>query len=181
MGLDISYYSKIKKVGKKRNDDSDYDHIVLFNDKCFQYQLGSLNVDYLYKATTNSIEDSFSAGAYSSYNRWRNMLAKMAGYNCASEVWNDSSFNTFDICNIRKIKLKTINGEKIERIKPFYELINFSDTEGTIGSEVSQKLYQDFVDFEEVAKLEDEYFYSKYLNWMKAFEVASDGGMVNFG
>jgi hypothetical protein len=66
------------------------------------------------------------------------------------------------------------------KVKPFYELINFSDCEGIIGPEVSTKLYNDFVKFEVVAKNEEEYFYRKYKDWMKAFKVASNKGVVSF-
>ena len=67
----------------------------------------------------------------------------------------------------------------------FQELIDFSDCEGVIGAVVSKKLYNDFKTYEkeaeEYAKKNDyEYFYDKYLLWMKAFEMASDDGAVEF-
>ncbi|MNJ79827.1 hypothetical protein D3C77_779790 [compost metagenome] len=48
----------------------------------------------------------------------------------------------------------------------------------------SAKLAKDFADFDERAKYfdgdEDGWFYKKYLDWKKAFELASDGGTVDF-
>ncbi len=182
MGLDISYYSNLKIVGPKTDEDSDYDYVIAYNAKCFEYQFGSLKRDYLYEETVNSQYGDFSAGAYSSYNQWRNDLAKMLGYKGAKEVWNDISFDTYKKFNLRKDKLDSISGDIVDKVKPFYELINFSDTEGIIGSEISKKLYQDFVDFNDTAKSYTNYnsFYDKYLEWLEAFKIASENGAVEF-
>jgi len=182
MGLDISYYSNLKMSGPCTGDDSDYDcDVRVCNEECFEYQLGSLKRDYLYESTSNSQHGSFGAGSYSGYNQWRNELAIMAGYNGAEEVWQDESFDSFKRFNLRKDKLDYIIGDPVEKVKPFYELINFSDAEGYIGSEVSKKLYQDFVDFDEKAKNHTEgWFYRKYCEWKEAFRIASNNGAVGF-
>jgi len=182
MGLDISYSSRLKNIGQLTNSDDDYDcEVRVWNESCFEYQLGSLKREHLYDTTPNSQHGSFRAGSYSGYNQWRNELAIMAGYNGAEEVWHDESFDSYKSFNIRKDKLDSINGELVEKVKPFYELINFSDAEGVIGPEVSRKLYQDFVEFDEKAKSHMEnWFYIKYCEWKEAFKVASDGGAVSF-
>jgi len=179
MGLGIWYYSKaIEFVG---DDPYDYvDHAC--NPVVFKYQLGSFILDKIYTRSEDSIEGSFNAGSYSGYNTWRNQLAIMAGYDSADEV-----FKSFD-SESRLLKLKKLNGDEV-KMKPFYELIYFSDCEGIIGPEICKKLYQDFVDFDNKAKTyskanydsyRNTYFYDKYLEWKDAFEVASDNGLVSF-
>jgi hypothetical protein len=187
MGLDVSYYSKLKKCQRKEDDENDdeYDDYAV-NTKYngdFQYQLGSLKG--VYNLTESSVSGHISCGAYSSYNSWRNELAIMSGYGSAQNVWSDTDFNPcLPYINLRYRKLKKINkenaiGEQIS-IKPFYELINFSDCEGVIGPEISKKLYKDFVDFEQMAKNCDDYFYRKYNEWKEAFRIASEGGAICF-
>jgi len=184
MGLDISYYSNLKLSGKQTGEESDWeDHDVrIYNEKCFTYQLGSLIREHLYDTTPSSHYGGFRAGSYGGYNQWRNNLAKMAGYNDAEEVWQDETFDSFKVCNNRKDKLDSINGEIVERIKPFYELINFSDAEGSIGPEIAKKLYEDFVNFDEQAQnyTEEDWFYKLYEEWKEAFKIASENGAVLF-
>lgn len=92
----------------------------------------------------------FRAGSYSGYNWWRKKLDEFAG-------------------NVA-----------------FQELINFADNEGVIGYIVASKLAKDFSDYADKAKqystkLDDgEYWLSKYEEWRKAFEMAADGGAVDF-
>lgn len=177
MGLDISYYSRITKMEKS----SEYFDVIYIYPQTFIYHLGSLECDSCYISTENSKYNSFRAGSYSGYNDWRNNLAEMAGYGCAENVWKDFP-------NIRYLKLKKIEGEEA-KIKPFYELIFFSDCEGCIGPEIAKKLYKDFCDFDEQAKKfnkdplniePDDWFYIKYCAWKEAFRVASDSGIVLF-
>ena len=173
MGLDISYYSDIKKIDINK-DDNNYDHIRINNNhNDFEYHLGSLEKDAIYKPKQKGEHGSFRAGSYGGYNNWRNQLSVIAGYDSSKEVWKNFE-NEF-----RKLKLAKIQNES-SKMKPFYELINFSDCEGDIGPEISKKLYQDFIDFEEQAKKEDSYFYDKYEEWKKAFKIASKNGIVSF-
>jgi hypothetical protein len=169
MGLDISYYSEVIEV--ENSNDSEW----YFNseDCHFEYQLGGLKKNTNYISTNDSECDSFGAGSYSGYNYWRNKLSQLAGYDDANSVWQD--FNG----NLRYLKLKKIEGEVI-KMKPFYELIYFSDCEGIIGPEISEKLYADFVDFDDKAKEQDDYFYSLYCKFKEAFRVAAKGGLVSF-
>jgi hypothetical protein len=75
--------------------------------------------------------------------------------------------------------------------KPFVELICFSDCEGSIGPETSAKLAKDFADYEEQAREwakdryadwhdEFDWWFSKYENFKRAFELAAQGGFVMF-
>ena len=174
MGLDIRYYSNIKEL-ESEIDEDDYDEEVIrvYENDGFDYQLGSLKKNALYIPTDNTETGSFRAGSYGGYNQWRNMLAMMAGYESDESVWND-----FD-SQLRYIKIKNIEGENIQ-MKPFYELIYFSDCEGVIGPNISKKLHQDFVDFHKKIKGQDRMFIEKYKEWETAFKVASNNGLVKF-
>ncbi|HLL74857.1 MAG TPA: hypothetical protein VK421_06295 [Pyrinomonadaceae bacterium] len=99
----------------------------------------------------------FRAGAYSSYNRWRESLARMIG-ETARRFWNDP------------------------RPGPFVELINFSDCEGVIGPETSAKLARDFQEYAERAERfrGEADWLTTYQNFRKAFELAAGGGCVRF-
>ncbi|MDT8337189.1 MAG: hypothetical protein RQ856_05100, partial [Candidatus Izemoplasmatales bacterium] len=96
MGLDISYGSNIEKAGIKPNDDTVYDYeIAIWNEPCFEYQLGSLDRRYSYRWTSKSEHGSFRAGSYSGYNEWRRELIKMVGYDSLGSVcaeFGDKSF-----------------------------------------------------------------------------------------
>ena len=96
-------------------------------------------------------EFGFRAGSYIGYNWWRNKLEAFAEGNS------------------------------------FQELINFADNEGVIGSVVSSKLYNDFSNNLEKAEaysktlgVEGEWWFKNYQNWMKAFDMASQNGAVDF-
>ena len=122
---------------------------------------------------------SHRAGSYSGYNEWRRLLARAALGMSDEEVWN-----TID------------SGVSYSEV-PFGELINFSDADGVIGPIASQKLYNDFVKYEEpimkkldrfYLKFEDyeidgetyDWFKFKYKDWKEAFRIASNNGAVIF-
>lgn len=94
--------------------------------------------------------------SYGGYNGWRNQLAQLAGYASADQVWNASG-------------------------GPFYELINFSDCEGTLGTLACAKLAQDFAEYQEKADAHpDEYFRWQYNAMRAGFEFAAVDGAVKF-
>jgi len=111
----------------------------------------------------------FRAGSYSGYNIWRNELAKLAGYPPSVSFRNKAIEVRYD-----ETAWKDNHG-------PFWELIDFSDSEGVIGPEVCRKVYQDFVQYRnQAAQVPDKYFYESYSNWMKAFEMCSNNGAIVF-
>lgn len=64
---------------------------------------------------------------------------------------------------------------------PFYELIHFSATMGTIGPRLSRKLADDFSRFmHAVDAAEDGTFALLYRNWFQAFMLARLSGAVQF-
>lgn len=75
--------------------------------------------------------------------------------------------------------------EEFGQGRAFQELINFADNEGVIGPVVSKKLACDFQALEPAARfyaenINSEWFIEQYLNWKKAFEMASENGAVEF-
>jgi hypothetical protein len=75
--------------------------------------------------------DHFRAGSYSGYGRWREALSEMALGVSPETVWNNP---------------ETYEG------KPFFEIIHFSDCEGTIGPELAVKLTADFDAYRDQAR-----------------------------
>jgi hypothetical protein len=69
---------------------------------------------------------------------------------------------------------------------PFWELIQFADNEGYIGPTVAAKLATDFANWADRAKefAKDpevgEWWLVSYNKWRQAFELAADGGVVDF-
>lgn len=108
-------------------------------------------------------------GGYGYYNSWREALAKLAGYPL-------TEYRTSYSGPEQSHAAACWQGQE----SPFYELINFSDCEGTIGTAVSAKLAKDFQEWDERAKSVGERFYKDYSEWREAFEMAADGGAVAF-
>jgi hypothetical protein len=121
MGLDITAYSNIKRADDQTREDDDA--IRLWKHRDFPDHLG---IDEgVYETTPETRTHKFGAGPYSAYNRFRNKLAQCTLGVTSDSVWED---------------------ELSYASKPFYNLINFSDCDGTIGPDMSADLYQDFVE-----------------------------------
>lgn len=107
----------------------------------------------------------FRAGSYGGYNEWRSWLARVAGWSGAEECWRAD--------------------ETEARKRPFFELIHFADNDGVIGSKVAAKLAKDFADNEDKARGQAAgehggWYFQQYQKWREAFEMAADGGAVDF-
>ena len=182
MGLDITAYRRVTKLDVVFDEDgepidkdtleyADYDVRVYANPDFHGREEG------VEDRAAYSAEDSmgFRAGSYSGYNGWREELAKMAGYP-KSPV--DRGFGD-------SVAMHS-GGAWAADSGPFWELINFSDCEGVIGPAVSAKLAKDFAEWDESAKRHDEanslngVLYGRFQCFRQAFEMAADGGLVNF-
>ncbi|MGL5283960.1 MAG: hypothetical protein ACRC8W_19845 [Plesiomonas shigelloides] len=163
MGLDITAYRKCQLIDNVELDECgepcEYDAHAWVNPS-FEERSTDIKDGY-YTAEDSHV---FRAGSYSGYGAWRDQLAQMAGYPCKdNQFGHNYSQGAFD----------TTSGD-------FWELINFSDCECTIGTEVSKKLHDDFVRNDAKAAEIGGYFYEKYQDWKMAFEFASDSGFVRF-
>jgi len=184
MGLDISAYSQLERV-EVPDFDTDSE---LHQWENRMWDSGGLQIrsNYMFSEHMEGIDDGwylpsgeyygFRAGSYSGYNEWRELLTFSVGYSSLEDVW----------------------GNNLEG--PFTELINFSDSGGIIGPEYSKKLYEDFINYENeiIDKLSEnmmgftstiperidvdtyDYFIRVYNGFKKAFEIASDNGVVLF-
>lgn len=119
----------------------------------------------------------FSAGSYGGYNYWRDALARMVGYAPAP----------IEVIPADEVRFPYYHGAIAAGSGPFFELIHFSDCHGTIGPVVSVKLARDFAEWEERARQYEAansnlagFFFSQYQLWNKAFQMAANGGAVDF-
>ncbi len=175
MGLDVTAFRDIRKLDALFDDDGKWINPVTrepIQEDCFHARVNpefpsqaagiEHNAIYAYAAAVRGW-----SGAYSRYSRWREQLAKLAGYPAArGPYWGDlrHTYGAFE----------TGRG-------PFCELIWFSDSEGIIGPDVAAKLARDFAEWDGRAKaLGDEEFYSRYAQWRLVFETAADNGAVDF-
>lgn len=170
MGLDITAYKQLKLVRPLTDtekadyevEDESENNVVFYNfNEDFPEHSERLEPFSLYECTERV---GFRAGSYSGYSIWRNELAKVAGFKSDKDVWNNGKLGD-----------------------PFYEVINFTDCDGVIGPKFAAKLFKDFVDNQARADAhsktlgtDSEWFKSKYAEWRKAFEMASDNGAVSF-
>lgn len=153
MGLDVFSYSGLELVDADRDASDDGGKVKFYIEDFFAERANDIVHEGVYRYETTY---HFRAGSYKGYNRWRNQLAIMAGF--ASD---DDAFQAYG--------------------GPFWELIHFSDCQGVIGTEVAKKLANDFAQYEEQAKVIDDYFYDRYADFKRAFELAANNGAVRFG
>ena len=181
MGLDITAFSDLEKVDPEMYD-YDYeegydvyskrgvpcDPVVWIRkneykpERC-EYPDGP----YFYEEVTR-----FYAGGYTSYGNWRDLLAKLTG-----------SYEPVEMSDHPYAEGAWLAGEG-----PFLELIDFSDCEGMLGTEVCQKLLKDFLQHEcnveaFCAEMEDdkaEWFSGKYQEWKNALQLAAQDGCILF-
>lgn len=179
MGLDITAYSHMERLSDAECEriraidngvaEGEYDDTIrhINPNPAFVKQADGLP-DAYYKPTEQTKAHAFRAGSYSWYNAWRAHLSRFALGVEPRATWNAP-----------------------ERYagQPFVELIHFSDCEGVIGPQTSAKLARDFAEYAERAtafaatfgdKDDGEWWLTLYAEWRKAFELASDGGLVSF-
>lgn len=183
MGLDITAYSNLSYVGhheQASEDECSYDeetwervHVEAFAYNSFPHALmGVPNVQSkraggepflsggCFAVTSATESHSFRAGSYSGYGQWRSDLAAL--------------FNPY----------REQGSPSPER--PFYELIWFADNEGTIFTQAATSLLEDFRKHEDayrhahVGMKYGDYLVRKYLDWMRACELAAQNGCIDF-
>ena len=189
MGLDISVISDIKPMDLPKGIEKWSDEYYEWEQELGEQLWSPYNMEHFTRQSEGLPDSdlvysggdgdyfSFRAGSYGGYGEWRNDLALAAGYGGgAEEVWSKVDGGEYGF--------------------PFEELINFPDNEGVIGPVVSQKLYDDFVKYEEeinhtidqwylkmvpekeYAGEDMQWFKDKYKDWKKAFDIARKHVMV---
>lgn len=107
-----------------------------------------------------SSENTYSS-SYGSYNNWREELCKMA-------------------LNVEPVAVWERPEVYQKMLAPFYELIDFSDCEGVIGSVWCAKLSSDFAHYQDMADKMPDWFRAGYSKLRKAFDIGSQNGFVSF-
>lgn len=167
MGLDVTAYNNLEYVEPldwdRYEDLYDLDKDVTYLQVNPHFPDSSVGVvEGIYRVTEASERFGWHAGSYSGYNRFRERLAESVGY-WPSDCWEDPE-SYMD--------------------KPFYELVNFSDCQGTLGTEACKSLYQDFVENRQafvglVGKDDFMGFVQRYDDWTEGFRIASNNGYVD--
>ncbi len=175
MGLDVTAYKKLTLINGYRNDDDEIinddtneeigDAIECWDNKDFLGRSSPLVSGKVYQYA--EAVHALSSG-YGGHSRWRDTLAKISG-------WPMAQYTFFG-----KVEECYAAGAWAAQEGPFWELINFSDCEGFIGSDACKKLAQDFIAYREVAAKEDADFYARYLLWQEAVVFASNDGALQF-
>lgn len=158
MGLDITGYSKV--ILDDNQSERDMYDIYIDHHKAFPEHSKPFLQGKYYR--TEGLKYGFRAGSYWGYNQWRKQLCNVIYDIDIEEIWDYP--------------------EKYKN-KPFFNLINFSDCNGEIGTEMSKSLAKDFKEHQHIIdELSDKYFHFKhaYTEWRKVFELASDDGIVLF-
>lgn len=197
MGLSVEYYSQIEPVKSALPNGCVCGECDLDDEACcicdeyvqakfidgFSSQYEGLERDAVYKS--NGEQGEFYGLSCSGYTDFRDALAKMVGYPMATlNVYREGPTE------------KHLWGAFEAKSGPFLEQLNFPDCDTCIGPAASKRLYDDYVKFERMAKsfhIEENYlfadvmkdadgtmFYRVYKQFMKAFEVALDDGLVSF-
>lgn len=99
------------------------------------------------------------------------------GYDEMEHFWN---YGYTSYHHWRDLLVDMVSGAWYEK-PAFQELINFSDCEGIICSEVAAKLLDDFDNWDFVASQHvDPNFYALYCQWRDCFKMATHHGAVEF-
>ncbi len=163
MGLDITAYSGLREMPKDTIECDEDGYPVDYRTYSRFYD----NTDFPGRSAgiicnketyyAHLGEFKFRAGSYSGYNHWRTQLAALVA-GC--------------------------DKGPIAATLPFAELINFSDCEGVLGPVVCKKLAADFAAYQQKADefsgADGDWFRERYADWRKAFELAEQGGCVEF-
>lgn len=168
MGLDVTAYSKVKRI-KRSPGQFDVD---LYPKVEGVTAVHHANPSYPLQGAGFAFRQCYSyerslqkrLGSYSSYNHKRNQLAMLAGWESAEACWRTD------------VALDN---------PPLGFLINFSDCEGIINTECSKIIHSELVTLQpKVGKFaqqeNDLYFEDWFATLLSVFEVAADGGYVEF-
>lgn len=114
-----------------------------------------------FEITPETETHGFRAGSYGGYGQWRQDLA--------------SQFNPAPLSFDRGPRMAKPDPEL-----PFYELIWFADNEGCIGPDAARDLLADFREHATAYAPPQVWSGEKYQDWTRAFELAANGGLVQF-
>jgi len=161
MGLDITAHRQLTELV---NGDLDED-LTFYVNPDFPGREGQVKSNCAYKA-----EDSehIISRSYSGYGVLRETLARVSG-------WPSIPHTSYG----EETKLHAASAWAAKE-GPFWEIINFSDCEGTIGAPACAKLLGDFEKFADAAEKESGHFRSFYKGLWEGVKMGSDNGALEF-
>jgi hypothetical protein len=162
VGLDIVAYTRLSPINADEPDG-----VTVYVNPDFPSRASEFKYPQRYEAEECF---DFRAGSYSGYVAWREELAKLAGY---PAVKDDSE-------RLHGHEERHSHGAWAATGGPFWELINFSDCEGALGTSTCVKLLRDFVEYGARAQAIGGWFYDRYQLWHKAMFMGADRGAVCF-
>jgi hypothetical protein len=171
MGLDTTWYRGLTRddspEAQEAAEEGEDNCVRLYANPDFPGREAPLQMDGVYRYKASGREGWH--GSYGAYNRWRDQLAKLAGYPLQPyEKWGAMTGSH-------------AAGAWVATEGPFWELVNFSDCDGFIGTAACAKLAADFETFQPQADAhDDEYFRESYATMRTAFTNAADNGAVDF-
>ena len=163
MGPQFNVFSKLKKINIdaiQAMEEESKDNLAIFtpNPKFPIYSSGLLANNY-YKCLGKRMK--FGTGSYKEYTEFKKHLVYMTGFKNEEEV--------------------VAHGGPVF----FQELIKYDDKEGVLGPIICRKLYNDFKDNYDVAKVyferlenTEKKYLVHYQNWCKALFVAKQNGAI---
>jgi hypothetical protein len=158
MGLDITAHRQLTELP---NGDLEF-----YVNPDFPGREGQVKSDCAYKA-----EDSqhVISRSYSGYGVLREILARISG-------WQAIPYTSY----YGEESLRHAASAWAAKEGPFWEIIHFSDCEGTIGAPACAKLLGDFEKFAEAAEKEHPHFSSFYKELWEGVRMAADSGALEF-
>lgn len=175
MGLDITAISNI--VPMMGDEDLLLDSIGMntevfyvhphFSNKVAEFKDYTEDNKVSYMTSDTSKVHAFRVGSYSTHNQFKNKISKiMIG------VTLETLFDNLD--------------DYVDH--PFFEFLDMSDCNGSIGPNVSKTILKDFIDYrdkfmtnlEENGDTSDKWMVETYDNWIKSFEYSAQDGILMF-
>ena len=138
MGLDIAVYTVHQHIptpefrdqedrfhNELRDKDDDRRIVQVWDNENWPGLIHPLEDGEHYRVV---LRGNFRAGSYSGYSSFRSWLCQFAMHHSPEPIWSEETYSPKDS-------------------RPFYQLINFSDCEGTIGATACAKLAKDFEEY----------------------------------
>lgn len=182
MGLDIRGYSRVRLIEVSTSDNIECKYEWM-DDNNIDGVIPYLNLDFLSHCVglqdgvyTYDTCESGGSRSYSGWSNFREVLAKSVGYVPMSvkDVPNDWSEYEKTGFLLRPHQARVFNVEE----GTLFELINFSDCEGVINTEMCKKIYKDLQSVDHLELDErDQWLLYKLI---QAFKAGSDDGFVTF-
>ncbi len=166
MPLQVTAYKKIMELddaptdkdGRPQDETAWYAHpdVIEFTERNWAGYTNGIKGGASY-----GYEDShgFKVGTSGHFNQWRRTLTHLIA--SRPEKW-------------------------VDKPQPFGELTSFGDRDGVIGATIARKLAADFAAWQSEAEkfatdfIDGVYWLDRYNKWRRIFEMAADGGVVEF-